>query len=147
MNGLKDRLDGALGDMVPPCDLGESERLYQIQENGVIESLCHAKGRVDPVGGLIERRVTVPTQEPALVEGDSGTAMIAGNVPDSLYGTGVFDDTVVGTTVRTEPLAGYRHIERDEIIVLEDLDTFDRCFLWQFCQIITCFHSCFSYLL
>ena len=31
------------------------------------------------------------------MERDSGTAMIAGNVPDGLYGTGVFDDTVVGT--------------------------------------------------
>ena len=28
VDGLKDRLDSALGDMVPPCDLGESERLY-----------------------------------------------------------------------------------------------------------------------
>ena len=76
------------------------------------------------------------------MEGDSGTAMIAGNVPDSLYGTGDSDDTVVGTTVRTKPQAGYRYIERDEIVVLEDLDTFDRCFLWQFCQIVGCFHSC-----
>ena len=128
--------------MVPPCDLGESERLYEIQENGVLESLCHAKERVDPVGSLIERRVTVPTQEPAFVEGDSGTAMIAGNVSDSLYGTGDFDDTVVGTTVRTKSLSGYRYIERDEIVVLEDLDTFNSCFLWQFCQIVGCFHSC-----
>lgn len=28
VDGLKDRLDSVLGDMVPPCDLGESERLY-----------------------------------------------------------------------------------------------------------------------
>ena len=28
VDGLKDRLDSALGDMVPPCDLGESKRLY-----------------------------------------------------------------------------------------------------------------------
>lgn len=27
---LKDRLNGALGDIVPPCDIRESERLYQI---------------------------------------------------------------------------------------------------------------------
>ena len=121
------------GDTVPPCDFGESERLYEIQENGVIESLFHTKERVDPVGSLIERRVTVLTQEPALVEGDNGTAMITRDVPDGLYGTGVFDDTVVGNIVRIEPQAGYRYIERNEIVVLEDLDAFDRCFLWQFC--------------
>lgn len=40
----------------------------QIQENGVIESLCHAQGGMDPVGSLIERGVTVFAQEPALVE-------------------------------------------------------------------------------
>lgn len=28
VDGLRDRLDSALGDMVPPCDLGESKRLY-----------------------------------------------------------------------------------------------------------------------
>lgn len=77
-DGLKDRLDGALGDMVASCDLGESERLYQVQENGVIESLRHTQGRMDPGGSLIERGVTVLAQEPALVKGDDGTAMITG---------------------------------------------------------------------
>ena len=55
VDGLKDRLDGALGDMVSPCNLGEGERLYQVQEDGVIESLRHTQGRMDPVGSLIER--------------------------------------------------------------------------------------------
>ena len=142
MDGLKDRLDSALGDMVPSCDLGESERLYQIQENGVIESLRHAKRRMDPVGSLVERGVTVLAQESALVEGDDGTAMITGDVPDGLYGTGVLDDTVIRTTVKTQSLTGYRHIESDEIVVLEDLNVFDSGFLWQFCQIVGCFHSC-----
>ncbi len=91
VDGVKGRLDGALGDVVPPCDLGEGKRLYQIQENGV------------------------------------------------------FDDTVVGTTVRTDPLPGYRYIERDKIVVFEDLDAFDSCFLWQFCQIVGCFYICFRY--
>ena len=40
---LKDRLDGALGDIVSPCNLGEGERLYKVQEDGVIERLFHAK--------------------------------------------------------------------------------------------------------
>ena len=119
----------------------------QVQENGVIESLCHAKRGMDPVGSLVERGETVLAQEPALVEGDDGTAMITGDVPDGLYGTGVFDDTVIRTAMGTQSLTGYRYIESDEIVVLEDLDAFDSCFLWQFCQIITCFHSCFSYLL
>lgn len=43
---------------------------------------------------------------------------------------GVFDDTVVGTTVGTQSLTGCRYIERDEIVALEDLDGFDSCFLW-----------------
>ena len=102
---------------------------------------------MDPVGSLIERGVAVLAQEPAFVEGDDGTAMITWDVPDGLYGPGVFDDTVVRVTVGTQSLTGCRYIKRDEIVVLEDLDAFDSCFLWQFCQIITCFHSCFSYLL
>ena len=98
---LKDRLDGALGDMVSPCNLGEGERLYQVQEDGVIESLRHTQGGMDPVGSLIERGVAVLAQEPALVEGDDGTAMITWDVPDGLYGPGVFDDTVVRATMGT----------------------------------------------
>ena len=101
VDGLKDRLDGALGDMVSPCNLGEGERLHQVQEDGVIESLCHAKRGMDPVGSLIERGVAVLAQEPALVEGDDGTAMITWDVPDGLYGPGVFDDTVVRATMGT----------------------------------------------
>ncbi|WP_242957982.1 hypothetical protein [Lachnoclostridium sp. An118] len=78
------------------------------------------------------------------MEGDNGTAMITGDVPDGLYGTGVFDDTVIRTTMRTPSLTGYRwYIESDEIVALKDLDAFDSCFLWQFCQIVGCFHSCF----
>lgn len=142
VDGLKDRLDSTLGDMVPSCDLGESERLYQIQGNGVIESLCHAKSRMDPVGSLVERGVTVLAQEPALVKRDDNTTMITGDVPDGLYGTRVLDDTVIRTAVGTQSLTGCRYIKSDEIIVLEDLDAFDGCFLWQFCQIVGCFHSC-----
>ena len=91
--------------------------------------------------------MAVLAQEPAFVEGDDGTEMITGDVPDGLQCTGVLDDTVVRATMGTQSLTGCRYIERDEIVVLEDLDAFDSCFLWQFCQIITCFHSCFSYLL
>ena len=101
VDGLKDRLDGALGDMVSPCNLGEGERLYQVQEDGVIESLRHTQGGMDPVGSLIERGVAVLAQEPALVEGDDGTAMITGDVPDGLQCTGVLDDTVVRATMGT----------------------------------------------
>lgn len=79
---------------------------------------------MDSVGRLVERRVTVLAQEPALVKGDDGTAMITGDVPDGLHSTGVFDDTVIGTVVMTQSLVGCRHIEGDEIIVLEDLDVF-----------------------
>ena len=98
---------------------------------------------MDPVGSLIERGVTVLAQEPAFVEGDDGTAMITGDVPDGLQCTGVLDDTVIRTAVGTQPLTGCRYIKRDEIVVLEDLDAFDSCFLWQFCQIVRCFHGCF----
>ena len=104
------------------------------QEDGVIESLRHTQGGMDPVGSLIERGVAVLAQEPALVEGDDGTAMITWDVPDGLYGPGVFDDTVIRTAVRTQSLTGCRHIEGDEIVVLEDLDAFNSCFLWQFCR-------------
>ena len=142
VDGLEERLDGALWHVVAPCDLGEREGVDQIQENGVIESLCHVQRGMDPVGSLIERGVTVFAQEPALVERDNGTAMVTGDVPDSLYGTGVLDNTVVRAAVRTESLTGCRYIKRDEIVVLEDLNAFNSCFLWQFCQIVGCFHSC-----
>lgn len=39
VDGLKDRLDGVLGDRPFPYAIGESERLYQVQGNEVIESL------------------------------------------------------------------------------------------------------------
>ncbi len=56
---------------------------------------------MNPVWSLVERGVTVLAQESTLVEGDNGTAMITGDVADGLYGPGVFDDTVIGTAVRT----------------------------------------------
>ena len=56
---------------------------------------------MDPVGRLIERGVTVFAQESALVERDHGTAMVTGDALDRLQGTGVLDDTVIRTTVRT----------------------------------------------
>lgn len=87
--------------MVAPCDLGERERVGQVQENGAIEGLRHAQGGMDPVGSLIERGVAVLAQEPAFVEGDNGTAMITGDVPDGLYDFGVFDDTAIRVAVRT----------------------------------------------
>ena len=129
MDGLEDRMDSALRDLVPSCDFRERKRLDQIQENGVIKSLRYAQGRVDPVGSLVERGAAVLAEEPALVEGDNGTAMVIGDVSDRLYSTGVFDDTVVGTTVGTQPLTGDRQIKGDEIIVLEWVDALNGCFL------------------
>ena len=73
----------------------------QVPENGVIERLCHAKRGMNPVGSLVESGETVLAQEPALVEGDDGTAMITGDVPDGLQCTGVLDDTVVRATMGT----------------------------------------------
>ena len=65
-----------------------------------VESLCHTQRRMDPVGRFVERGVTVRAQEPALVQGDDGTAMITGDVPDGLHSTEAFDDTVIGTAVQ-----------------------------------------------
>ena len=44
------------------------------------------------------------------MEGDDGTAMITGDMPDILYGTGVLDDTVIRTAVRTQSLRKYPSI-------------------------------------
>ena len=89
---------------------------------------------MDPVGSLIERGVTVFAQEPALVERNNGTALVTGDVPDSLYGTGVFDITVVSAAVRTESLSVFRYTIRDETVDLAALDAVIVCFLWQFCS-------------
>lgn len=50
------------------------------------------------------------------------TTVPQGDVPDRLQSTGVLDNTVIRTTVRTESLTGYRYIKSDEIIVFKDLE-------------------------
>lgn len=50
--------------------------------------------------------------------------MITRDMVAGLGSTGVFDDTVCWSTVRTQLLAGHRHIARDEAVVLESLDAF-----------------------
>lgn len=67
--------------------------MYQVQENRVIESLCHMQGRRDSVGSLVERGGTVLTQG-VLVGGDNGTAVIKGNVPDRLQRMEDCDDKI-----------------------------------------------------
>lgn len=105
------------------------------------------KGWMDPVGSFIECGIAVLAQKTTLMEGEFGSPVIDGDVTDSLKGTGIFDDAVHRTAVRAETLFLLWNIKSERIISLMGFDGFDGYFLWQFCQIIACFHSCFSYLL
>lgn len=67
------------------------------------------------------------------MEGDDGTTMVTGDMPDRLQGTGVLDDTVVRTAVRTQSLTGDGYIKSDEIVVPEWLDALNGCFLGKLC--------------
>ena len=101
---LKDRLDDGWRNAVLPGNRGEGERFREIQKDGIVKGLCHAQGRVNPVGILIESRVALLAEEPAFVERDGRAPVVGGNVANGLPGAGILDDTVGGSAVRTETL-------------------------------------------
>lgn len=130
MDGFKDGLDQALCNMIPSGDFGEGNRGKKIQKDGIIESLCHAKGRVDPVRSLIERGTAGLTEQPAFVKSDYRTTVIVRDVSYCLVSTRVFNDAVVGTAMRAEPLLWQGDIEGNEVVAPADLNVFDGSFLW-----------------
>lgn len=131
--GLKNRLDGALRNAVAPGDFGEGDGFCEIQKDGIVESLCHVQGRMNPVGILIESRATFFAVEPAFVKGNRRAPVIGRDVSYGLPYAGILDDAVGGAAVRTEPLPWSWDIQGNEIIVLECLDVFDGCFLGKLC--------------
>ena len=132
-DGLENRLDGALRNAVVPGDFGEGEGFHEIQKDGIIESLCHAQGRMNPVGILIESRAALLAVESAFMESDCRTSVIRRDVAYGLPGTGILDDAVGGAAMRAEPLPWSWDIQGNEIIVPECLDVFNGCFLRKLC--------------
>ena len=130
---LKDRLDDGWCNAVLPGNRGEGEGFREIQKDGIVEDLCHAQGRVNPVGILIESRAALLAEKPAFVERDGRAPVVGRNVANGLPGAGILDDTVGESTVRTESLPWGWKVQGNEIIVPECLDMLDGCFLRKFC--------------
>ena len=133
LDGLKNRLDGALRNAVAPGDFGEGDGFCEIQKDGIVESLCHVQGRMNPVGILIESRATFFAVEPAFVKGNRRAPVIGRDVSYGLPDAGILDDAVGGAAVRTEPLPWSWDIQGNEVIVPECLDVFEGCFLRKLC--------------
>ena len=133
MHRLKDRLDDGWRNAVLPGNRRERERFREIQKDGIVEGLCHMQRGMNPVGVLVESGVACFAEEPAFVKRDGRAPMMGGDMANGLPGTGVLDDTVDGSAVRTETLPRSRKIQGNEIIVPEGLDILDGCFLRKFC--------------
>lgn len=88
---------------------------------------------MNPVRGLIEGGTAGLAVEPAFVERNGCAPLVGGDMGNGLLGTEVFDDTVDGSAVRAETLPQSRKIQGNEIIVPEDLDMLDGCFLRKSC--------------
>ena len=102
---------------------------------------------MDPVRRFIKSRMAVFAEQTPFVESEFYPPVIDGNMADRLLCAGILDDTVNGTTVGTESFFWVWYLEQKMVVVPVCFNFFDSYFLWQFCQIIACFHSCFSYLL
>lgn len=76
LDGFKNGLDGALRNAVMTGNFGERDRFCEIQKEGIIQSLCHAQRRMNPVGILIESRATLLAVEPAFVERDGRAPVV-----------------------------------------------------------------------
>ena len=139
VNRFENGLDDARCNTVISGNLGEGKRLCKIQKNGIVESLCHMQGRMNPVRIFIERRMILLAEKPAFMEGDSGSSVMRRNVAYRLPGSGVFDDAVGRAAAWAEPLTRCREIQGDEIVVPEGLDTLDGCFLRKLCEVVRCF--------
>ena len=102
---------------------------------------------MDPVRCFIKSRMAVFAEQSAFVESEFQPPVVDGDMADCLLCARILDDTVDRTTVGAKPLLWLWHFEQKMVIVPVCFNTFDGYFLWQFCQVIACFHSCFSYLL
>ena len=91
--------------------------------------------------------MAVFTEQAPFVEREFKTAVVDGDMADSLLRAGILNDAVHRTTVRAGSLLWLWYFEQKMVIASPCFNIFDGYFLWQFCQIIACFHSCFSYLL
>ena len=84
-----------------PGNFGEGDGFCEIQKAGVIESLCYVQGRMNPVGVLIESRVSFFAVEPAFVKGNRRAPVIGRDVSYGLPDAGILDDAVGGAAVWT----------------------------------------------
>ena len=143
VNSFENGLDDARCNAVMSGNFREGKRFCEIQKNGIVKSLCHMQGRMNPVRIFIERCMAFFAEKPAFMEGDSGSPVMRGKVAYRLPGSGIFDDAVGRAAAWAESLTRRRKIQGDEIVVPEGLDTLDGCFLRKLCEIVRCFHGRF----
>lgn len=102
---------------------------------------------MNPVSIFIKGGMAVFTEQTPFVESEFKTAVVDGDMADSLLCAGILNHAVHRTAVRAGSLLWLWNFEQKMVIASPGFNIFDGYFLWQFCQIIACFHSCFSYLL
>ena len=61
-------------------NLREKKRFCEIQKDGIVESLCHMQGKMEPVRIFVERRIALLVEKPAFMEGDSGSSVMRGKI-------------------------------------------------------------------
>lgn len=132
-DGFKYRLNGIGRDIAASCSFRKRDGFQQIQKDGIIKSLCDVKRGMYPIRSFVEGRAAVFAEQATFMESDGRTAVAVRNVSYRLPGTGVLDDAVGGTTVRTETLLRHGEIKGDQVIVPKGFYFFDSCFLWKFC--------------
>ena len=88
--------------------------------------------------------MAVFAEEPPIVKGDSSVLLAIDEMAYGLPGAGGFDDTIVRVAMRTVSLFGNRQMKGNQVIIQQVLDEFDSCLLWESCNVVTGFHSCFT---
>lgn len=105
------------------------------------------QGVMNPIRSFVESGTAVLTEEPPFVKGDGSALLSIDEMTYGLPGAGIFDDTVVGAAMRVESVFGCGQTNGNQVIVRQMFHGFDSRFLWEPCDVVTGFHSCFTSLL
>lgn len=99
MDGLKNRLNGALRNAVVPGDFGEGDWSSLDPEGWDHRELVPCAEKAEPSRDFQKSRVTFFTVEPAFVKGNSRSPVIGRDMAYGLPDAGILDDAVGGVTV------------------------------------------------
>ena len=141
---LKDGMDQAFRDMVPACYFSQGKSFHEIDQDCIKESPGHMQGVMNPIGSFVESGAAVLAEEPALVKGDGRALLAIDEMTYSLPGAGVLNDTIVRAAMGALSLFSNRQMNGNQVIVRQVFNGFDSCFLWESCNVVAGFHSCFT---